>query len=270
MQHGDPGPAAGPGPSAGPDPAARALAAVEQATQRLLGTAARLTDAEAREPSRLPGWTRGHVLTHVARNADGFCHLLAWARTGVQTPMYRSEAARDADIAAGAGRGAAALLADVRDSAARFAAAAAGLPATAWAAEVARRGQRFPAWEILARRRSEVEIHHVDLGAGYQPGDWPGDFARAGLARVAGDLAGRADLPPLVIRPDGAAGFRIGPRPGPGPAGPPSTPGTPGPEGPVTVSGSPGVLLAWLTGRGDGAGLRVTGAAALPALPPWR
>ena len=30
-----------------------------------------LTDDAARAPSRLPGWTRGHVLTHLARNAEG-------------------------------------------------------------------------------------------------------------------------------------------------------------------------------------------------------
>ncbi len=95
------------------------LADLEMATRRLLATAALLTDAQVREPSRLPGWTRGHVLTHLARNADGCCNLLAWARTGTETPMYPSEAARDAAIAAGAGRRAADIAADARDSARR-------------------------------------------------------------------------------------------------------------------------------------------------------
>ena len=258
---------------------AQALADIEMATRRLLVTAALLTDAQVREPSRLPGWTRGHVLTHLARNADGCCNLLAWARTGTETPMYPSEAARDAAIAAGAGRRAADIAADARDSASRFAAAAARLPAGAWAATVARRGRAFPARELLAMRRSEVEIHHVDLGAGYQPGDWPPGFARAGLARVARDLAGRPDVPALLISPEGGAGFRIGPA-APGQrrtaaaahGRPPGRHGGPaGGQAPqAEVSGPPGALLAWLTGRGDGTGLRVTGAAALPVLPPWR
>lgn len=42
-----------------------------EATSRLLGTAAGLTDSQAREPSLLPCWSRGHVLSHLARNADG-------------------------------------------------------------------------------------------------------------------------------------------------------------------------------------------------------
>ena len=78
-----------------------ALDRIQESTRQLLTSAAGLTDAQAAGASRLPGWTRGHVLTHLARNADGFVNLLAWARTGVKTPMYPSEAARDAGIEAG-------------------------------------------------------------------------------------------------------------------------------------------------------------------------
>src|ERR1017187_7981403 len=77
------------------------------ATARLLATSAGFTDAQVREPSLLPGWTRGHVLSHVARNADSLGNLLRGAATGAQIPMYASTQARDADIEAGAGRGAA-------------------------------------------------------------------------------------------------------------------------------------------------------------------
>ncbi|HEX7266491.1 MAG TPA: maleylpyruvate isomerase N-terminal domain-containing protein, partial [Streptosporangiaceae bacterium] len=103
------------------------LARVGEATDRLLATAAALSDAQAREPSLLPGWSRGHVLTHIARNADGLANLLRWARTGRETPMYPSAASRSADIEAGAGRRAAELTADVEGTAAAFAAEAASL-----------------------------------------------------------------------------------------------------------------------------------------------
>ncbi|HZC40516.1 MAG TPA: maleylpyruvate isomerase N-terminal domain-containing protein, partial [Streptosporangiaceae bacterium] len=76
------------------------LAGIQHATGRLLDTIAGLTEAQARAPSLLPGWTRAHVLTHIARNADGLANLLRWARTGTQTPMYASAGARDADIEA--------------------------------------------------------------------------------------------------------------------------------------------------------------------------
>ena len=237
---------------------ALALARLGDSTDRLLVTAGALDDAQAAAASRLPGWTRGHVLTHLARNADGFRNLLIWARTGAETPMYPSEESRDRDIEAGARRSAAELTADVRASAAALATAAGELPAAAWDAPVARRGVTFPARAILPRRLSELEIHHVDLGAGYGPGDWPADFVRAALARVADDFAGLPGMPAILARPDGQdAAFPLGPAAG-------------GAAGTVTVTGPPADLLAWLIGRDSGAGLEVAGGAAMPVLPPWR
>src|SRR5579859_4132863 len=162
------------------------------ATERLLATAGALSDAQAGEPSLLPGWTRGYVLTHVARNADGLGNLLRWARTGTEIPMYASAEARGADIEAGAGRSAAELVADVRESAAAFAAEVPTLSGDAWTVLVrALHGPPFPAFGVLERRLSEVEIHHVDLGAGYAPGDWPEDFLIEALPRVAVSFTGR-------------------------------------------------------------------------------
>src|ERR1700733_9187275 len=50
------------------DPAAAAAEltdAVAAATQRLHDTATALSDEQVRAPSVLPGWSRGHVLTHI-------------------------------------------------------------------------------------------------------------------------------------------------------------------------------------------------------------
>jgi maleylpyruvate isomerase len=233
------------------------LAQIQDSTDRLLGTARVLTDAQAHAASLLPGWTRGHVLTHVARNADGLRNLLAWAGTGTETPMYPSEAARDEAIAAGAGRPAAELARDLQESAAAFSGAAAGLPAGAWAARVERRGETFPARAVLAFRLSELEIHHVDLAAGYTPADWPDGFLAAALPRAARSFAGRPDMAPAALHPDGwAEVFPVGP----------ATPNGP----PVAVHGPPGALLGWLIGRADGTELHVAGASALPVPPPWR
>src|SRR5215813_11810747 len=76
------------------------LAEVEAASERLAATVAKLTDEDVRAPSRLPGWTRGHVLAHLARNADSLVNLLTWARTGTETRMYGSPAERDGGIEA--------------------------------------------------------------------------------------------------------------------------------------------------------------------------
>jgi maleylpyruvate isomerase len=240
------------------DEASHSLTRLAAATERLLGSAAALSDAQAREPSLLPGWTRGHVLTHVARNADGMVNLLQWARTGTPTPMYASAESRAADIEAGAGRPAAALAADVHESAEAFAAAAATIPDDAWVAQVrALNGPPFAAFGVLDRRLSEVEIHHVDLAAGYAPGDWPEDFLADALPRVAESFAGRAGVPPCVAWAEGAKGsFRLGQEQ----AGPPA----------VIIRGQPADLLAWLLGRGDGARLTLARGDALPELPAWR
>jgi maleylpyruvate isomerase len=197
------------------------------------------------------------VLTHIAHNADGMVNLLHWARTGTQTPMYTSAQSRAADIEAGAGRPAAGLAADVRDSAAGFAAEAASMPDDAWTAQVrALNGPPFPVLGVLERRLSEVEIHHVDVAAGYSPGDWPEDFVSEALPRVAESFAGRDDTPPCVAWADGAKdSFRLGPEQ----AGPSAI-----------IRGQPADLLAWLLGRGDGARLTLARGDALPELPPWR
>jgi maleylpyruvate isomerase len=241
------------------DEASHSLDRIAAATERLLATATELSDAQAREPSLLPGWTRGHVLTHIARNADGMVNLLTWARTGTQTPMYASAESRAADIEAGAGRPAADLSADVRNSAETLAAAAAAMPGDAWTALVRTlNGPPFPALGVLDRRLSEVEIHHVDVGAGYTHRDWPAGFVADALPRVADSFSGRDDAPRCLVWADGAPhGYRIGP----------AGDGNP----PVIVHGSPADLLAWLLGRDGGAGLRVFGEAeSTPVLPAWR
>ena len=66
--------------------------------QALRATVGAIPDAALDQPSRLPGWTRQTLLAHVTRNADALVNLLAWASTGVPTPMYASPTARDAEI----------------------------------------------------------------------------------------------------------------------------------------------------------------------------
>jgi maleylpyruvate isomerase len=240
------------------DPAAAAAelrVAVDDATGRLRQTAAGLSDQQAREPSLLPGWSRGHLLTHLARNADSLRNLLIWARTGVVTPQYADSSERERGIAAGAGRTAAELLADLDASAAALAAEAGSLRPADWAAEVAGpNGAPHPAWFTLRRRLTEVEIHHVDLGAGYGPHDWPLAFATALLPGVAADFSGD-DVPAARLRsPDADLLLQIGP---------------PAATAAIEISGPAWALLAWLTGRSAGAGLTATPAGPLPKLPPW-
>ena len=241
------------------------LAIIRHATERLLVTATGLDDAQAREPSRLPGWTRGHLLTHLARNADGYANLLRGARTGVETAMYGPGTAREDDIEAGAGRPAAALAADVRESAAAFSEEAAAMPEEAWSRPVRARGGVFPASAVLSGRLTEVEIHHVDLGAGHEPRRWIPEFVSEALPRVADDFSRRPGVPRCRLHPDGASDtLWIGPSPVAGGTEPDDG------NGPVTVIGPAWALLAWLTGRGGVAALSTPDGHDPPELPPWR
>ena len=235
------------------------LPAIDAATARLLRSVEAMADDTLAGPSLLPGWTRGHVLAHVARNADGLVNLLTWARTGVETPQYPSQEVRDADIEAGAGRPRAEHLDDLRASAARFRAAAQTLPEDRREFRVRVRGGRtLPARDLVWARLREVEIHHVDLDAGYAPADWPRGFVQRLLPEVAAD-----------VTEGGGAGFAVRPTdlgdPHP-PAGPADAEVA---EGPV-VAGPAADLVAWLTGRCAGAALVVRPEGPLPQIGAWR
>ncbi len=223
------------------------LAEITAATRDLLATAARLDDADVRAPSLLPGWTRGHVLTHVARNADGGTRLLTWARTGVESYEYPSLEARAAEIEAGADRPAATLLADVRQSADQFADAYTRMPDEAWNRTVQwTTGARHPAARAADARLTEVLVHHVDLDAGFTPGDWPADFTARLLTSVTASFARRADAPDLRLRATDTG----------------QEDGT----GEHLVSGPAASLLAWLLGRSPGTDLTGADNIAIPFL----
>ena len=156
---------------------------VDAATQRLLDDARILSEADLRAPSLLPGWTRAHVVAHVARNADAMRNVLAGARSGESRPAYASAEAREAGIEQGAGLSAAELMADLAGSAMALRTVARQLPDEAWQFEVRMMDSAlFPAAALLTRRLVEVELHHCDLGAGYAPADWPAAFAAMELA----------------------------------------------------------------------------------------
>jgi maleylpyruvate isomerase len=218
------------------DPAHDVLSARE-ATDRLLDHLGTLDDATVGRPSLLPGWTVGHVLAHIARNADGMVRLVDWAESGVPTPMYDSMEVRNADIEAGSVRPAAELVADVRDSAERLDAAferLLDLPSAGadrlvlFGAQPPGTVPDVPAAELPLARLREVAIHHVDLGLpGFGPLDWPESF----VARMSDFVDGRV--------------------------------------GPVEVSGPAAAVLAWRLGRGD-SGLVVGPDGSPPGDPgPW-
>jgi maleylpyruvate isomerase len=190
-----------------------AIAGATAAHRALLRTVSGLTDEQARSACLLPGWTVGHLLTHIARNADSHARMLAAALDGEVVAQYAGGTEqRASDIAAGADRAAADLVADVDASAAALEAVWLRMTPTAWAGHGRNAdGSSWPCVAMPFHRWREVEVHHVDLGLGYTAADWPDDYVRRELAtglRLLPDrldeagrraalawLLGRADFP---------------------------------------------------------------------------
>ncbi|MBE1536504.1 maleylpyruvate isomerase family mycothiol-dependent enzyme [Actinomadura algeriensis] len=231
---------------------------LDSGTERIVATLAALDDADLRAPSALPGWSRAHVATHIARNADSLCNMLEWARTGEEIPQYPSIEKRNADIEAGAGRSRDELVEDVRASAARFGELARALPEDARDFTVrAMASYHHPAWYTILRRWHEVEAHHVDLAAGYGPADWPDRYV--GWA-VSSTLTDAAALPREQLL--GLAGYRITVTDLGGSA-------VLGEASGAEASGTGRAVLGWLSGRSDGAGVTVRPDGPPPEVPPW-
>jgi maleylpyruvate isomerase len=174
-------------------------------------------------------------------------NLLTWARTGVPTPQYASLEQRALDIEAGSGRPAVEQLRDLRESAAHLVEAIELMPPAAWTAELTwANGRVLPAALVPWFRLREAELHHVDLDAGYSPADWAEAFAVRLAVALTRDYSARPDSPQLVLRcPEVGHDLTFG-------------------SGGPLVEGDVRTAVAWLTGRGEGAGL----AGPLPTVPP--
>lgn len=185
-------------------PAPDDVAVAVAAHARLLDAVKGLANPDVRRPSQLPGWTIGHLVTHLARNADGLRGIFEAAADGrVEAQYPGGPEQRDGDIEAGAQRPAKTLRQDLADAQDRLESAWAATTDEVW---VTGRGLTAAAGELAVaelpfRRLREVEVHHVDLGLGYEPTDWPAAFVdgelQRGLARLDGRL-GADDRAPLA------------------------------------------------------------------------
>ncbi|PZG23142.1 maleylpyruvate isomerase family mycothiol-dependent enzyme [Nonomuraea aridisoli] len=220
----------------------------ETGTGLLLGTAAGWGEEQYLAPSGLPGWTRKHLVAHVAANADALGNLVHWAATGEKTPMYASPQQRDADIEAGSRKPAAELAAWLTSSAERLAAGIAGLDDDQWNAEVVTaQGRTVPATEIPWLRSREVCVHAVDLASGVAFADLPAGFLTALADDIVAKRGGAAGPAAVLVATDTGDRWEL-----------------PGEGEPAAVEGPLADVAAYLAGRPHSLSGR-----ALPALPAW-
>jgi maleylpyruvate isomerase len=178
------------------------LEQVDEATGRFLGAVGGVSGADISRPTLLPGWTVGHVLTHVARNADSHIRRAEAAMHGEVIDQYPGGLeGRAAEIEAGAACSAGAILDDVAASCDVLAAVWDRVPEDAWQ-RVTRDvgGRERPLFALPGRRWQELEVHLVDLGIGVTHRDWPDEFVTAWLPRLEVGVSDRS--PPGHPPPD--------------------------------------------------------------------
>lgn len=220
------------------------------AHHRLVRTVDAMTDADFHAPSLLPGWSRAHVVAHLALNAEGMAAALLGIVAGEPVPMYASEEARDGDVDDLSGAAPAQLRDRLLGSISALGRALPALTEEQGGARVDRTpgGRSWPAALAPVLRLREVEVHHADLALGYGPRDWPPEFAAELVAGLAAGLDWERDFQ-LLARDEGLS-WQVG-------AG-----------APPTVSGDLADLAWWICGRGDGHTLLVDDAE-LPEVPRW-
>lgn len=208
------------------------IAAVESATAELTTTAGRLADPDISAASLCDGWTRGHVLSHLSRNADAIGRLVEWAVTGERQEMYPGGvAARDAEIEAGARRRADEQLDDLTSSAQALAGRLPKLADGFAVAEVeGRGGVTIASADLAFMRLREVVFHHVDLDAGYSFDDVDGELLARFISDALRRLGGDADTPGFTVHTAEGDEWTTG-------------------DGSVSVTGTRAGVLLWLARR---------------------
>lgn len=212
---------------------------LQDATRSLVRTVDAMPDEAYAEPSLLPGWSRGHVVAHLTLHAEGSVRALdALAQGERGVALYASSAQRDADIDELAAAEPTELRSRLLAATTELLDALERVPEQAWHGTVRRAPDSdvsFPAGQLPAKRLAEVEIHHVDLDAGYDRALWSEEFATGLVGTL---VAGLEPAAPLTLRSsDSGTSWPVGGEGGP------------------WIAGTSADLGWWLSGRGDGEGL---------------
>lgn len=224
------------------------IAQLRASATRLSTTLSGLSDAAGRAPSTLPGWSRTHVVGHLIQSVHAYAWLTVLASDGAEPGPRASREALDRELAEHAARPLSELAPELSDRLAFLLRTADAMPEERWQTLVhSLAGWRHPAWYTLHRCLRELETHHVDLAAAYTSTQWPAPYVTWALDDTISALGERGFPIARVETPDLG---RVWDLPGPG----------------STVSGPGHAVLAWLSGRSDGAGLS---ADALPTPPVW-
>jgi maleylpyruvate isomerase len=228
------------------------LAELHKAADVVASQAGKLTEEDVTAPSLLPGWTRGHVLAHLAGISNAMARQLEFAGRGETVELYDGGfEGRTKAIEMSAGHTLEQHRADVDSALERALRAFDSLDAGGWQAPISYRGGVVLDGGMALWR--ELVIHASDLNTGRGPESWSRPFCE----HLFDFLSARVpDGQRFVLQPLGLPPVTIG-------AGNRST----------VISGMLTDIAAWLAGREPSLGsLRASAAADdvdLPELLPW-
>ncbi|WP_217376965.1 maleylpyruvate isomerase family mycothiol-dependent enzyme [Paenarthrobacter ureafaciens] len=216
-----------------------------------------LTDEELDGGTRLPGWTRRHIVAHVGYNARAIARLIEWAATGIETPMYSSPEARNQEIDFGATLSPTALRNLFDHSAVHLSVEWRDLPDADWSNEVrTAQGRTVPASETAWMRTREVWMHAVDLDNGATFNDIPAPVLERLLKDITSAWRTRGSDTGLLIKVTGTD----------------LTFGDTSATDPTIVAGPLPAVVEWAAGRGSN-GVTAAGPATptgeVPVAPKW-
>jgi maleylpyruvate isomerase len=228
------------------------LTELHKAADVVASQAGKLTEEDVTAPSALPGWTRGHVLAHIAGISNAMARQLEYASRGETVELYDGgQEGRTKAIGMAAGHTLAQHRADLDSALERALRAFDALDATGWQVPISYRGGVvLDGGSALWR---ELVIHASDLNTGLGPETWSRTFCE----QLFGFLAARVpEGQKFVLQPLGLPPVTIG-------TGNRST----------VISGMLTDIAAWLAGREPTLGsLRASAAADgvdLPELLAW-
>ncbi|WP_043429624.1 maleylpyruvate isomerase family mycothiol-dependent enzyme [Arthrobacter sp. FB24] len=228
------------------------LAELHKAADVVASQAGKLTEEDVTAPSLLPGWTRGHVLAHLAGISNAMARQLEFAGRGETVELYDGGfEGRTKAIEMSAGHTLEQHRADVDSALERALRAFNSLDAGGWQVPISYRGGVVLDGGMALWR--ELVIHASDLNTGRGPESWSRPFCE----HLFDFLSARVpDGQRFVLQPLGLPPVTIG-------TGNRST----------VISGMLTDIAAWLAGREPSLGsLRASAAADdvdLPELLPW-
>jgi maleylpyruvate isomerase len=222
------------------------LSRLGRETDMFLATIESLSDDEMAAPSLCGGWTRAHVIAHIASNGRALVKLIDWAVTGQEQAPYASTEARNQEIAELAALPRKELVEKVRETAAYFAEQAQRLTGELAVEEVHLHGKQIPATSIVALRIAEVVVHHHDLDTAWTIEEADPDSLLNALEAAVRTMRAKG-APGMTLVTEERDEWVIG-------------------DGALRVESDREGLLEWLA-RGDAENVEADGP--LPVLPSW-